>query len=158
MSKGIVYTIATVICIAIGLFQISRINKSYFTPESTIPQQQTKTDSVIVDTPFSLENNISILPDSILQTMTEEQRQQYFNTIENLFRQNQLPSPEQTEQTSTSSSFVPSFFEKRVQFWIDILISLISAVSPVLIPFFMYRKTKLELEEEELEQEQQNGK
>ena len=127
--KIFVYIMAIVLCLSIGLYQTQRIYNVYTVPKLEV-------SSVIVEKSEEpiVERNVAEIriPDSsvsdsasIVEEPTESNRE----------------VPTVTEEVVTEQGhYVPSDIALEVEFWVDIISSLMTAIAPILVPFIIYRK------------------
>jgi len=132
--KTLVYTIAIILCLSIALYQTHRIYNVYTVPKLEV-------SSVIVEKSEEpiMERNVAEMriPDStvsdsvdIVEEPTESSRE----------------APTLTEEVITEQGhYVPSDIALEVEFWVDIISSLMTAIAPILVPFIIYRKKNKEI-------------
>lgn len=98
----------------------------------------------------SNERIIEQVPPAILEYRIEERPKPNFKSTEDSiywFKEDSIRQQIQIEEYSRTQrksevpeQYIPSQNEQRIKFWTDITASLLTSLSPLLVPFILYRK------------------
>lgn len=131
MNKTITYIIAGILAIAIGLYHINRVTDTLREIEVVEAQQMEEYQEELREWEY--------------QMMQPRVRQYEMrtDTVDTITPQREIETREALPPPpSIPEPYTPSDRALEIKFWLDVLGSFLTTISPFAVPFILYRKKK----------------